>query len=102
MATYTKIGDNEMNYFQYKAKQMLLLKKEEREWQEFCKQIAPECVACLAEQVQSKDIGIQAFPRKPVNELSKSNYLFTLYYLFQLLHISLLDTFRANTQNMHY
>lgn len=69
MASFTKLSDNEMNYYQFKAKAILLQKKEEKEWQDFCKQISPDCAACSAEKVdvkESKDAAIQTFPKKPI------------------------------------
>lgn len=74
MIQFLKFTDNEMDYFQYKAQQMLLLKKEDREWQDFCKRVAPECAACLTEEtniIESKEIGVQASSKKSINEISK-------------------------------
>lgn len=74
MASFTKLSDNEMNYYQFKAKAILLQKKEEKEWQDFCRQIAPNCVACVTKKTdvkECKDASIQTFPKKPILRTGK-------------------------------
>lgn len=70
MASFAKLSKNEMNYYQFKAKAIFLQKKEEKEWEDFCKQIAPDCVNCVnkkADVKESKDASIQTFlPKNPI------------------------------------
>lgn len=70
MATFPKISDSEMNYFQFKARQLLLLKKEDEEWQEYyLKQSDPGCSVCSKEMKdvtkECKTVAVQVSSKKP-------------------------------------
>ncbi|GFW05404.1 general transcription factor II-I repeat domain-containing protein 2A [Trichonephila clavipes] len=60
-----KITDDEMKYFQFKARQLFLLRKEDHEWDEYCKKNS--CLCSCKENVShivKKEVGIQSFPKK--------------------------------------
>ncbi|KAG8186837.1 hypothetical protein JTE90_024083 [Oedothorax gibbosus] len=55
-----RVSDNEMSYFQRRAREMLLLRREDHAWKEFCKTCtACDCISCrgtavLAEQTSAE------------------------------------------------
>ncbi|XP_035210346.1 uncharacterized protein LOC118184737 [Stegodyphus dumicola] len=59
-----RITDNEMRYFQFKARQLFLLQKEDYEWEEFCKK---NVVSSSAGKKTVKDVGIQAASKTLTN-----------------------------------
>lgn len=74
-SAYPKISDNEMNYYQFKAKQLCELMKEDEAWLKHCLQVSHEdCDDCSAKKPDPQDyktVGIQVSPRKPLNTTSR-------------------------------
>ncbi|XP_015929930.1 uncharacterized protein [Parasteatoda tepidariorum] len=62
MSSCSRITDDEMRYYQFKARQQFLIKKEDHEWNEFCKK--NKCTCCSCQPVNAttlqKTVGIQA------------------------------------------
>ncbi|XP_054717383.1 uncharacterized protein LOC129226780 [Uloborus diversus] len=59
-----KVSDSEMQYYQFKARQMFLLQKEDYEWQQFCSRKISKCSTCKSEcSSSSKDVGSQTVMR---------------------------------------
>ncbi|GIY06897.1 uncharacterized protein CDAR_23191 [Caerostris darwini] len=74
MSTSCKITDDEMRYFQFKAKQLFLLRKEDHEWNEFCKKKTCTCCSCQVNVVPktNKEVGIQSSPKQTLSSSEKN------------------------------
>ncbi|CAL1292410.1 unnamed protein product [Larinioides sclopetarius] len=65
MSLSSKITDDEMRYFQFKARQLFLLRKEDHDWNEFCKRNTCTCCSCQTNTVPkvNKEVGVQSSPK---------------------------------------
>ncbi|XP_055940126.1 uncharacterized protein LOC129969540 isoform X1 [Argiope bruennichi] len=73
MSLSSKITDDEMRYFQFKARQLYLLRKEDHEWNEFCKRNTCTCCTCQTNSVPKvKEVGVQSFPKRILPSSAKS------------------------------
>ncbi|GFQ73363.1 uncharacterized protein TNCT_604871 [Trichonephila clavata] len=63
MSIPPKVTDDEMKYFQFKARQLFLLRKEDHDWDEYCKKNSCSCKENVSHKVK-KEVGIQSSPKK--------------------------------------